>query len=204
MRVISGLARGMNLLLPRKASLRPTTDRVRESFFSILADSVVDARVMDLFAGSGSVGIEALSRGAAHCVFVDSKHECVACIQRNVEKAHFEDQASVLLLDAYRIYGYQPLVLESFDLIYADPPYQDSREPGPGSKLLRLMRGIARNRLVSPDGLLVIEHDTRADLPDQSPGLTLSDVRRYGETALSFYAVNPETTPTEETRTEDA
>lgn len=192
MRIIGGSARGTKLVLPRRAKLRPTTDRVKESLFSMLADTLPDARVLDLFAGTGSIGIEALSRGAAYCAFVDSNHECTRTIELNLEKAHLAEQADVVTHDAYRICSYRPLLLESFDLIYLDPPYADTADISPGSRVVKLMRGISRNRLLASGGLVVLETDSRSTVPKHLPGLVADGNRSYGDTTLSFFVSDPD------------
>ncbi len=170
----------MNLIVPRKAALRPTADRVRESLLSILGDTITGARMMDLFAGTGSVGIEALSRGAEHCIFVDVNRECVDCIRQNLGKARLDSRAAVWQFDAYRVCGRRSMP-ESLDVIYIDPPYRDSRA-GHDSRLLRLLR-----ELPAPAALVIVEHDSLADLPAELPGLLLTDRRSYGETMLSLF-----------------
>jgi len=185
MRIIGGSARGMNLIVPRKAALRPTADRVRESLLSILGDSIIDARIMDLFAGTGSVGIEALSRGAEHCIFVDVNRECVDGIRQNLGKARLDSRAEVWQSDAYRVCDHRPKP-EGLDVIYIDPPYRDSRA-GNDARLLRLLRELLTAGLLAPAALVIVEHDSLADLPAELPGLLLSDGRSYGETVLSFF-----------------
>lgn len=173
----------MNLIVPRKATLRPSADRVRESLLSILGDSITGARMMDLFAGTGSVGIEALSRGAEHCIFVDVNRECVYSIRQNLAKARLDSQAAVWQFDAYRVCGHRSMP-QGLDVIYIDPPYHDSRA-GNDSRMLRLLRELPG--LLAPAALVIVEHDSMADLPDEPPGLLLTDRRSYGETLLSFY-----------------
>ena len=131
MRIIAGQRRGHKIDGPRaSASTRPTSDMVRESVFNILGDLVVDRTVFDVFAGTGALGLEALSRGARHAVFVERDRECVGLIIRNVATLRYEDRATVKLTDAYRwARSFQPAD-ERPVVVLIDPPYQELRAPG--------------------------------------------------------------------------
>ena len=176
-RIVGGLLRGRVLTVP--GGIRPTANRVRESLMSIWLPRLPGARFLDLFAGSGAIGIEAVSRGAARVVLVDSDHEVIAELTRNCE-AMVEIQSTVLLARAPE--GLSGVLDESaiFDLIFADPPYAfaDYR------KLLRVSGGF-----LAPNGSLAVEHDRRRDLPEDSDQFQLVDRRQYGDSCLSFYEV---------------
>ena len=122
MRIISGSARGRTIVAPQGMDTRPTQDYVRESLFNILRADVPGARVLDLFAGSGALGLEALSRGAEHAVFVDSARAAVACVRRNVETLRMDGRCQVLACD-WRAAA-QRLAGGGFDLVFIDPPYR--------------------------------------------------------------------------------
>jgi 16S rRNA (guanine(966)-N(2))-methyltransferase RsmD len=189
MRIIAGKAKGRTLIAPKAGILRPTTDRVKESLFNIL--SVEGKRFLDLFAGSGSVGLEAVSRGASRVILVESQRACADAIRTNIERCGFlnmplEETGDgkglvVEMIDcpverALRLLGHRG---ERFDVIFADPPYGRSLM----DETLRLVRSQA---LMSPDGVLVVQHSAREEIPARREGYQIEDSRRYGETALSF------------------
>ena len=189
MRIIAGKAKGRTLVAPKAKILRPTTDRVKESLFNIL--SVEGKRFLDLFAGSGSVGLEAVSRGASRVILVESQRACADAIRTNIERCGFlnmplaEPEAGggqdVEVIDcpverALRLLGHRG---ERFDVIFADPPYGRNLM----DETLRLVRTQA---LMSPDGVLVVQHSSREEIPARREGYRIEDSRRYGETALSF------------------
>lgn len=179
MRVIAGEARGLPLRAPSPA-IRPTMDRVREAIFSSLGNVVAEARVLDLFAGSGALGIEALSRGAASAVFVDVNPRCAACIRENLRRACFH--GSVQVMDAVKFL--ELYAEDGFDLIFADPPYGKSAgERDFAGELLRLP---ALARALRENGMFVLERFAGAK---EAPTDTLSLVRlrRYGESEIAYY-----------------
>jgi 16S rRNA (guanine966-N2)-methyltransferase len=179
MRVIAGEARGLPLRAPSPA-IRPTMDRVREAIFSSLGNVVAEARVLDLFAGSGALGIEALSRGAASAVFVDVNPRCAACIRENLRRTRFH--GSVQVMDAVKFL--ELYAEDGFDLIFADPPYGKSAgERDFAGELLRLP---ALARALREDGMFVLERFAGAKEPPTDT-LSLVRVRRYGETEIAYY-----------------
>jgi 16S rRNA (guanine966-N2)-methyltransferase len=179
MRVIAGEARGLPLSTP-SPRVRPTMDRVRGAIFSSLGDTVPGARVLDLFAGSGAMGIEALSRGAASAVFVDSSPRCAACVRENLRRARLE--ASVQVMDALR---FLDLYAEgNFDLIFADPPYaKSSADRNFAAELLQLPALVGALR---PKGTFVLERPAGSKEPEAC-ALSLVRVRRYGESEIAYY-----------------
>jgi 16S rRNA (guanine966-N2)-methyltransferase len=160
--------------------VRPTSERVREALFSILGPSVADSRVLDAFAGSGALGIEALSRGARAVEFIESAPEALAVLRGNVEALGLGDRVRIVRADAVSALT-RRLVGPPFDLILADPPY--------GSPVAtRFLSAIASGPWLSAGGQLVIERG-KADPPGEgTTGLTLTNSRRYGDTRLDFYA----------------
>jgi 16S rRNA (guanine(966)-N(2))-methyltransferase RsmD len=185
MRVIAGTARGRLLVAPRGGGTRPITDRVKETLFAILADRVVDARVLDLYAGSGAIGIEALSRGAARCVFVDRDRRAVGAIGENLARAGLADQASVHSRDVLR---YLASSEGQFDLAFVDPPYDERAILAP---LERLASRLA------PGATVVVKHHWRTSIPEPL-GLARWRERRFGETTLTFLAATDEPAGVEE------
>ena len=159
--------------------LRPTADRVRESLFNILSTDVRGAVVLDLFAGTGALAIEAISRGGASAVLVDAHGESVAVIRKNLSACAIADRAQVIRWDIEKnlhcLQSRQP----SFDLVFMDPPYARG--------LIRpALENIHRSRCLAPAARLVIEHAGDDPLPELSAAYALEDQRRYGKTLVSF------------------
>jgi 16S rRNA (guanine966-N2)-methyltransferase len=174
MRVIAGTYRGTGLKAPRGEQTRPTSDRVREALFSILA-SVEGARVLDLFAGSGALGIEALSRGAASATFVDSAAAAVAVVRENLQRLGL--QAEVLRIPALRALACTPVVDGQYDLVFLDPPYRMASSLG--SELSRALPTI-----LAPEARVVAESDRRSPLELELP---LLRERQYGDTLIRVH-----------------
>lgn len=174
MRVIAGRYRGTRLRSPRGEATRPTSDRVREALFSILV-SVEGARVLDLFAGSGALGIEALSRGAATAVFVDSSAAAIAAVNRNLEALGLE--AEVARRPAIAFLEGAAIREAQYDLVFVDPPYRLASTVG--AKL-----SIALPPVLAPGARVVAESDRRAPLELDLP---LADERRYGDTLIRIH-----------------
>ncbi len=178
MRIIAGEARGRAIIAPKGTDTRPTLDRVRESLFSILSPRLMDARVLDLFAGSGALGLESLSRGAAGAVFVDHARAAQAAIRQNIETLGYGERARLLPCD-WRA-ALRALAAEGarFDLVFLDPPY---RLEAAEAALVALWDG----DLLADGGRIVFEHDLK--LPPAPGSWAALDTRRYGDTAITFY-----------------
>jgi 16S rRNA (guanine966-N2)-methyltransferase len=176
-RVVGGQLGGRGLRAPRGSATRPTSDRVREAVFSILA-AVEGARVLDLFAGSGALGIEALSRGAATATFVDSSPAAVAVLRENLARLGLEAQAEVLRRPALRALACTPVVGAQYDLVFLDPPY---RLAGP----LGVELSSALPPLLAPGARVVVESDRRTPL---ELDLVLLRERQYGDTLIRVHA----------------
>ena len=187
MRVVAGKFKGRRLKTPKGSEVRPTADRVKESLFRIFGEQVVDADFLDLCAGTGNIGLEALSQGAKSTTFVDSNYHCIRIIESNLEMCGFNrkhPQVRLIQLDARKALTRLGKRNAKFDLIYFDPPY--------ASKIYEsCVRQIAEGDLLSPAGLLVVEHGKvqEADWTESSilDELVLSRQERYGDTMLSFY-----------------
>ena len=180
MRVIAGTAGGRKLEAPKGMLTRPTPDRVREALFSILYDRAVDARVLDLFAGTGALGIEALSRGAAYAVFVELDLPTAAVVRKNIQAVGFAERARVLTQPAGRAIAELTRSGDVFDLAFLDPPYDDGLL-GPTMSLLD------KSPIISVGALVVCEHRSSDKPPEPPPSFVLEDTRGYGEVSLSFY-----------------
>lgn len=183
MRVIAGLCKGRSLLAPPGREVRPTSDRVRTVLFDLLGEAVVNARVLDLFAGAGTLGIEALSRGAQSADFVESQARHAQVIQENLRRTHLEHHGRVILEDAFAFLTHPQRREASYQLILADPPYQFDQV----SKLFALM---ADPKVLGENGLLVWETSIRRDPSHRKDALKLVKERNLGETALRIYQRN--------------
>ncbi|MEE3468218.1 MAG: 16S rRNA (guanine(966)-N(2))-methyltransferase RsmD [Eubacterium sp.] len=163
MRVIAGKARRIPLIAPPGDDTRPTTDRIKETLFNILQDELYDCRFLDLFAGSGGIGIEALSRGAAQAVFVESDRKAVRCIKTNLEKTKLADQADLRTTDVTVALAALGREGKPFDIIFADPPYRKDWEE-------RLLGLLAESPIVTEDTLIIIESaiETETDYVDKT------------------------------------
>ncbi len=179
MRVISGALKGRRLNAPAGLSTRPTADRIRESVFNILAGSVEAERVLDLFAGTGALGIEALSRGAASAVFVDLAKAALAVIQRNIRDLGLEDRTRVIHWDILKNLNCLISQQRAFDLVFMDPPYEtDAVAP--------TLAALLSCGALSPGARIVIEHSAREPIGFNRDLLTLVDQRKFGKTLVSF------------------
>lgn len=174
LRIIAGELKGRRLAGPDWAGLRPTSDRLRETLFNVLAGTVRGARVLDGFAGTGAVGIEALSRGAAHVTFLERDARALALIGENLGRCGVRDGYTVLRGDAERAGAGLGAV---FDLVFLDPPYD--RDP---AAVVQRLAG-----LVAPAGRLIIEHATRSTPAEEAGGLVRTRTVTAGDSALSFY-----------------
>ena len=179
MRVIAGNAKGRRLLTPKGKSTRPTSDRVREALFSILGNRVESMRALDLFAGSGALGIEALSRGAAHCTFVERSPPVVALLKKNLSTIP-EQSYTVRPMEAYAALELEAKRRANFDLVFLDPPYD-------ANLLHPTFKQLARLALVPTAGLVVCEHRSNGPAPPAPEDWVQTDRRRYGDSTLSFF-----------------
>jgi 16S rRNA (guanine966-N2)-methyltransferase len=180
-RVIAGLARGTRLVAPGEG-IRPLADRVKQTLFAIVEPDLAGAHVLDLFAGSGAGGIEALSRGAAEAVFVDRDAAALRAINENLARARLVEQASVVRGDALAYLAGRAASDGPFDFVLLDPPYADS-----GLLEAALARLAADPALLSPQAWVVAKHFWRTPPPSAVGLLASARTRRFGETALTFY-----------------
>jgi 16S rRNA (guanine966-N2)-methyltransferase len=186
MRIIAGTARGRVLQAPPGRETRPTSDRVRGALFSMLearlADGLTGARILDLYAGSGALGLEGISRGAARAVAVDSSPAAQRVIRANAAKLGFEDRCDLLALEVDEALRRLGASGQQFEIVLADPPYADA-----GDELLEAIGGAG---LLAPGGLLALEHSRRQPPGEQVAGLQLLVRRRHGDTELSLYQLS--------------
>lgn len=183
MRVITGTARGRRLGALKGEATRPTTDKVKEAVFSAIQFNIEGAHVLDLFAGTGQLGIEALSRGAAHAVFLDSRREAAQLVRDNLALTGLSERAQVLCGDAL---GYLASAGQSFDLIFLDPPYESSL-------LAQALERITARSLLAPGGLIVAESDMDKVLPVPAEPYRVYREYRYGRIKVTLWQREGET-----------
>lgn len=182
MRVITGTARGVPLKAPRGMDTRPTMDQVKEGIFSAIQFEVEGRRVLDLFAGSGQMGIEALSRGAKSAVFVDMREDACKVVRENLAKTRLEQNARVVRADYL---SYLSSARETFDLIFLDPPYAEVF-------LENSLKRISEIDILSDSGIIITERPFGKELPAGVPGLVRCRDYRYGKAAVTIYRRQPQ------------
>ena len=185
MRVIAGIYRSRILKSLKGLALRPTSDRLRETLFNVLAPNIVGSRFVDLFAGTGAIGLEALSRGAAEVVFIENHAPAATLIRRNLESLGINTGVTVLAVDALR--GLAMLASRkqqsdtSFDYVFLDPPYAAAED------YARVLEFLGSATLLAPGAIVVAEHRRNFDLCEEAGALRRFRVLRQGDAALSFY-----------------
>ncbi len=181
MRIIAGTARGIRLTSPADRAIRPTLDRVREALFSIIGPEIGGVRFLDLYAGAGAVGLEALSRGAEHVDFLESNREAARLIRENIQRTRLSHGARIYIVDLPGGLDRFPAAAP-YALIYADPPHAFT-------DYAALFEAIGDAGLLARDGTLILEHATRTTVPDDLGPFRRFRSARYGETTLSFYSL---------------
>jgi 16S rRNA (guanine966-N2)-methyltransferase len=187
MRIISGQNRGQRIQTLRGAQLRPTSDQMRETLFDVLGPNVRDSRFLDAYAGSGAVGLEALSRGAKEVVFVEYHRAAIGLIRKNLAALKMED--GFYLMNTKMLTAIERLDEEgsSFDFIFLDPPYSEARE------YHHVLRQLGRSRLVTPTTFVIAEHSRHYFLEEKYNRLERTRRIRHGDTQLTFYRLSQST-----------
>ncbi len=180
MRIIAGKARGHRIECLHGRGIRPTLDKVREAIFSSLAFQIPDSRVLDLFAGTGALGLEAMSRGAAEVVFVDRHAAACDLVAENSKRCKLEENIRILRQDALAYVQSYPKDQPPFDIIFADPPYHEGHYE-------KILTAIADSGMLHPEGVLVVEAPRDLDLPEKAGALTCQKRRAYGDTVIGYY-----------------
>lgn len=183
MRIITGSAKGTKLKTPRGMETRPTGDRVKESVFNILGSLLIDAKVLDLFAGTGNLGLEALSRGAASAVFIDRSSASIDLIRENIELTKLSAQAEVIKGDSFTTLDRLINNNLQFDLIFCDPPYNKGM-------VQKVLNKVEKSKFLSSNGVIVVEHSKHEIINDEFKQLNIKRTEKYGETLVSFVTVN--------------
>ena len=186
LRLTGGAFHGAKLYGVPGRDVRPALGIVRKSLFSILGDRVQDARVLDLFAGTGSVGFEALARGAREALFIDNDDRCVQALKKNVEHLRLEERVKVARMNAFGAVALCRRFPEPFDLVFVDPPYKLWDGTRTRERLLQVIEQVALDHL-APDGMVVVEHAAGQLAGVEMLALTLLTRRRYGGTELSIW-----------------
>jgi 16S rRNA (guanine966-N2)-methyltransferase len=176
MRVTGGIGRGRRLKVPSGSRVRPTSDKVKQALFNILGDRVEGSYFLDLYAGAGGIGIEALSRGAARVLFVDASRDSLDVVKQNIEQMGFGDNAEVMLSTAESFLRKRT---GHYDIVFLDPPYAEELQP-----LLELIAGAG---ILKDESVVIAEHFKKQPSPEQAGGLTLYRLAKYGDTVLAFY-----------------
>lgn len=180
MRIIAGLAKGRKILSPVGMNTRPTLDRIKESIFNIIQNKVYGTIVLDMFSGTGSLGLEAASRGAKECHLVDKGKETFGFLKNNIENLGFENICKCYNVDSYEALNifYQKGIV--FDIIFIDPPYMKDMIPP-------AVDSIYNKNLLARDGIIVSKIDTQEIIYQGNEHIRLYDVRKYGNTTVCFY-----------------
>ncbi len=189
MRIIGGKVRGRRLQTPPRSSakssaspIRPTADRAREALFNIIGSDIIDATVLDLFAGTGAIGLEALSRSAKNAVFVDNSKQAIQIIKKNIELCGFADNTQVIKQDLAKGLSslQKQLSGQTFSIVFVDAPYRQ----GLSAEILKELAG---SNLLEPATLIVVEEEAIQEMARKVAGMALIDHRRYGDTGFWFY-----------------
>ncbi|NMA79411.1 MAG: 16S rRNA (guanine(966)-N(2))-methyltransferase RsmD [Clostridiales bacterium] len=180
MRVITGIAKGRKIRALEGEDVRPTIERVKEAMFSTIQFEIEGANVLDLFAGSGQLGIEALSRGARHCTFVDSSAKSIDCIRENIKVVGFNDKARIIPANSN---SFLKATTDKFDFIFVDPPY----EKGIVAKTLNNL-----SDKVMPNGKVICEHEHKLELAQSVGELTMKKQYKHGKTIITIYVKGDE------------
>ena len=177
MRIISGEHKGRRLSGGKKTRIRPTSDRVKESIFNILREEVEGKRILDLFAGVGSLGIEALSRGAEWVTFVDASLPSINILKKNLEDLNLKNKSTVLCLDGVKALN---KLKQSFQMIFADPPYLKGFVQG-------IIDSVAQSEVLEKNGILILEHHKKETFSFPEEKLVALKQKKFGDTVISFF-----------------
>jgi 16S rRNA (guanine966-N2)-methyltransferase len=181
MRVIGGTYRSRILKSLKGLALRPTSDRLRETLFNVLGPGISESRFLDVFAGTGAVGIEALSRGATQATFIENHAPSAALIRKNLESLEISSSAKVICADAMKALTGLEVAARQYDYIFIDPPYAATEDYS------RVMKLVAASNILAPGGIVIVEHRKTFNIAESFATLKRVRVLRQGDAALSFY-----------------
>ncbi len=177
MRVIAGELKGRKLVSPKDERVRPTSDKVKEAIFSMITDTYYDEPVIDVFAGTGNLGIEAISRGAKHCYFGDRARDSIGLIKENITNCKIQDRCTILAGDYETVLKRVPVKAQ---IIFLDPPYSDGL-------MIPAIELISQLDLLKEDGYIIAEHSIKEELPETIGGYEKIKEKRYGKIAVSIF-----------------
>ncbi|MGL4392656.1 MAG: 16S rRNA (guanine(966)-N(2))-methyltransferase RsmD [Fusobacteriaceae bacterium] len=180
MRIIAGEAKNRKIKSRKGRETRPTLGSVKEALFSIIAPYIVGSRFLDLFSGTGNIGLEALSRGAKKAIMIEKESEALKIIIENVENLGFTERCRAYKNDSIRALEILGRKDEKFDIIFMDPPYAENL-------CTKVLKAISKNKVLADDGLIICEHHLFEDLADEIDGFKKADTRKYGKKVLTFY-----------------
>ena len=180
MRVITGTAKGNKLKSLKGMETRPTLDRVKEALFNIIGSRIIDTEFLDLFAGTGAIGIEAISRGANHALFVEVNPRAVQIIRENLEITGFADQGEIMAADVEKALKAAASTDRKFDMIFMDPPYLKEL-------VQKTLTSLMQFGVLTENGLVIVESSKMDELPLQEGPLKMVRQEKYGDTMLTFY-----------------
>lgn len=180
MRIISGTLKGRVIKSPKGMNVRPTSDRVRESYFNIIGQYFDNITVLDMYCGTGAIGFEFISRGAKRVYFVDNSKESISVVKENALLLDIMDKCVFLPIKAEEFFKKD--IDEFFDYIYIDPPYKDM--------VVNTVLSHISDRMLNPEGIVTLEHSVKVKYPDKAGFLYLINERRFGDTVLSFYSLD--------------
>ena len=183
MRIIGGEFRGRRIKQPDRATVRPTKDRIREAVFNVIAEKVPGADILDVFAGSGAYGLEALSRGAKRATFIDRDELCASVISENIQALSVQERAKVIAADTAETLKFLGKNKERFDLVFADPPYNMNM----ARKALIM---INQYDILNPSGFLILEHHSAETVPESEGDVSICRQKSYGDISISFFLKN--------------
>ncbi|MHC4139981.1 MAG: 16S rRNA (guanine(966)-N(2))-methyltransferase RsmD [Planctomycetota bacterium] len=192
MRIISGKAKGVQLSALNSKRTRPILDRAKESMFSILGNSVLDSVVLDLFAGTGSLGIEALSRGANRCLFVENSTNAIKVIKKNLRDANLLKRTVVLKINVFKLLDFIKNKDIKFDLILVAPPYKLlDIDCGDRKRIFSLLETFVSKQIINEKGVIVLQHHIKQKIIQECfKQLSIIDERQYSNTQLTFLKAN--------------
>lgn len=180
MRIITGIAKGKKLRAPEGLGTRPTADRVKQSLFNMLSGKLIEATVLDLFAGTGNLGLEAISQRASYCCFVEQDRKAYSILSQNIAELGFQKYSETHLGDALEYVARLGAKQKQFDLIFLDPPY--------GKSLIQIaITSILKHSLLSEDGIIISEYDIEDQIPERIGEIEMYRTVKYGRTKLSFW-----------------
>ncbi|MBS96967.1 MAG: 16S rRNA (guanine(966)-N(2))-methyltransferase RsmD [SAR202 cluster bacterium] len=177
MRITSGIYKGINIILPKSSTIRPTSEKIRMALFNTLGDLIINTTLLDIFAGSGAIGIEALSRKASSVDFLEKDPQLCNMINNNLEKLKLQNSCKVFQGNATSILKQ---LNSKYDFIFADPPYEYKNKE-------EILSIIEKSELLNPEGMIILEHRSNENINETLLNIEKFDVRKYGDTQISFY-----------------